>query len=58
MVYLDGAMQEVPVHERRSLGRGDELHGPAVVEEQSSCVIFKRGQVARVDDAGNLRISL
>jgi hypothetical protein len=29
-----------------------------VVEEQSSCVIFKRGQVARVDDAGNLRISL
>jgi N-methylhydantoinase A len=58
MVYLDGAMEKVPVRQRLALKRGDELHGPAVVEEQSSCVIFKRGQVARVDDAGNLRISL
>jgi N-methylhydantoinase A len=58
MVYLDGAMEKVPVRQRLALGRGDELQGPAVIEEQSSCVIFKRGQVARVDDTGNLRISL
>jgi N-methylhydantoinase A len=57
-VYIDGHMQSLPVYQRRELAVNDTIHGPAVIEEPSSCVIFKLGQSASVDDIGNLNIQL
>ena len=57
-VYIDGAMQPLPTYQRASLTAHAVIEGPAIIEEQSSCLIFKAGQVARTDAAGNLRITL
>jgi N-methylhydantoinase A len=57
-VYIDGAMQAVPVYRRTSIGLGTSLNGPAIIEEQSSCLVIKPGQTARADTTGNLRITL
>ena len=51
-------MQSVPVYQRAQLAVGDRVEGPAIVEEQSSCVVFNRGHTAQVDRAGNLRIAM
>lgn len=57
-VYVDGKMQALPVYRRADLGADVRVEGPAIIEEQSSCLIFKAGQTARVDPVGNLRIAL
>ena len=57
-LYLDGAFRQLPVYRRRDLPVGAELQGPAVIEEQSSCVVLGAGDTARVDDALNLLIEL
>jgi N-methylhydantoinase A len=57
-VYIDGKMQTLPVYQRHQLAANATIQGPAVIEEPSSCVIFKQGQSARVDDIGNLNIHL
>jgi N-methylhydantoinase A len=57
-VYVDGRMQPLPIHQRADLNVGDQVHGPAIIEEQSSCLIFKSGQTASIDEVGNLRIAL
>jgi N-methylhydantoinase A len=57
-VYVDGKMQALPVYRRAELGADIRVDGPAIIEEQSSCLIFKAGQTARVDPVGNLRIAL
>jgi N-methylhydantoinase A len=57
-VYIDGHMQSLPVYLRSELAVNDTIHGPAVIEEPSSCVIFKLGQSASVDHIGNLNIQL
>ena len=57
-VYIDGAMQALPTFQRSALAAGSVINGPAIIEEQSSCIIFKTGQTARIDPAGNLRIAL
>ena len=57
-VYIDGRMQALPTYQRSDLAPLAVLAGPAIIEEQSSCLIFKAGQTARIDAVGNLRISL
>jgi N-methylhydantoinase A len=57
-VYIDGRMQALPTYQRSSLAPLAAIAGPAIIEEQSSCLIFKAGQTARIDAVGNLRISL
>jgi N-methylhydantoinase A len=57
-VYIDGRMQALPTYQRSDLAPLAVLAGPAIIEEQSSCLIFKVGQTARIDAVGNLRISL
>jgi N-methylhydantoinase A len=51
-------MQALPVYQRSQLAAHATIQGPAVIEEPSSCVIFKQGQSASVDDIGNLNIHL
>jgi N-methylhydantoinase A len=57
-VYMDGRMQQLPVYQRAQLAAGQQVQGPAIVEEQSSCIIFNSGQTASIDATGNLRIAL
>ena len=57
-VYVDGHMQPLPIYQRATLASNAVIEGPAIIEEQSSCLIFKTGQTARIDAAGNLRITL
>jgi N-methylhydantoinase A len=57
-VYIDGRMHALPTYQRTQLVADSVVVGPAIIEEQSSCLIFKAGQTARIDAVGNLRISL
>ncbi len=57
-VYIDGRMQALPTYQRTQLVADSVITGPAIIEEQSSCIIFKAGQTARIDAIGNLRIAL
>ncbi len=57
-VYIDGRMQDLPTFQRTQLVMDSVVTGPAIIEEQSSCIIFKAGQTARIDAVGNLRIAL
>jgi N-methylhydantoinase A len=47
---------EATIYERARLGAGDELDGPAVVEEEAASTLVFPGQRLRVDDYGNLVI--
>ncbi len=55
-VYFDGWV-DAGVYDRARLGAGDEVSGPAVLEEFSSTVPLHPGFTARVDDHGNLLIT-
>ena len=57
-VWVDGQMRALPVYLRDSLAQSDRIEGPAIIEEPSSCLIFKAGQQATVDANGNLNIHL
>jgi N-methylhydantoinase A len=52
-----GDWVDTPVFDRASLGSGDVVEGPAVLEEFSSTVPLHPGFTARVDDYGNLVIT-
>jgi N-methylhydantoinase A len=54
-VYFDEWVQ-AGVYDRARLGAGDEVEGPAVLEEFSSTVPVHPGHRARVDEFGNLLI--
>ena len=44
------------MYERASLGRGDRVAGPAIVEQPDTTVLVPEGDVADVDRFGNLLI--
>jgi N-methylhydantoinase A len=49
---------ETPVYHGRTLGRGEDIHGPAVIELGTTTVPIHAGQVARRDGLGNLVLDL
>lgn len=51
-----GRVVDVRVHRRPTLGAGAEVTGPALVSAPDTTVFLPTGSVARVDEAGNLRI--
>jgi N-methylhydantoinase A len=52
----DGEFVECPVYDRRRLGAGHLVAGPAVVEQFDSTTLIHPGQRAEVDDLGFLLI--
>ncbi len=44
----------VPVYDRATLGAGDELRGPAIVELAEATCVVRPGWGGRVDDTGTL----
>ncbi|UQX90086.1 hydantoinase/oxoprolinase family protein [Jatrophihabitans telluris] len=56
-VCFDEGYQPADLYWRPDLAPGDEVRGPAIIEEFGSTVPLHPGFVARVDDFGNLLIS-
>jgi N-methylhydantoinase A len=55
-IWLDGRPVPARVYERASLGHGDRVAGPAIVEQPDTTVLVAEGEAARVDRFGNLLI--
>jgi N-methylhydantoinase A len=53
-----GGFVETTVYQRDRLGPGDEVRGPAVVEEEGSTLVIGPGGIARVARTGNLVVTL
>jgi N-methylhydantoinase A len=51
-----GGVRRIDVVERRSLGAGDRLPGPLVIEEPATTVLVLPGQTVLVDELANLVI--
>jgi N-methylhydantoinase A len=56
LVLIDGAQTECPVYARERLHPGDRLAGPALAVSVDSTCLLLGGQVAEVDELGNLLI--
>ncbi len=57
-VDLDGERREVRIFERGVLENGEELEGPAVVEENDSTTLLQYGDRARVLADGSLHVQV
>jgi N-methylhydantoinase A len=53
-----GGFVETVVYDRYRLGIGDEIEGPAVVEEEGSTLVVGPGATARVAATGNMVLTL
>ena len=53
-----GGFTETTVYDRYRLAVGDELAGPAVVEEAGSTLVVPAGATARVAPSGNIVMTL
>ncbi|WP_194915613.1 hydantoinase/oxoprolinase family protein [Catenulispora rubra] len=56
-VWFDDAPVDAAIHDRRTLRRGDRVHGPAVIEEYGSTVPVHPGFTCDVDRWGNLLLT-
>jgi len=57
-VYFEGGYHVSSIHERRRLNPGQQIDGPAVIEQVDSTTILSPGDRAQVDPYGNLIITL
>jgi N-methylhydantoinase A len=55
-VTLDGKSVSANVYDRRAIASGQAVTGPALIEQMDSSTLVLPGDVARVDDDGNLVI--
>jgi N-methylhydantoinase A len=53
-----GGFTETAVYDRYRLGVGDEIQGPAVIEEEGSTLVVGPGATARVAPTGNMVVTL
>ena len=56
--YLEDCFPQTPVYPRDRLMAGAELTGPALVEEHASTTVVAPGDALRVDDHGNLVMTI
>jgi len=58
-VYFErGGWAEAAVYRREGLLAGNVIRGPALVEEHASTTVVQPGDSLRVDEYGNLVISI
>ena len=58
-VWFDGeAAMDTPIYDRALLAAGQELSGPAVIEQLDATTLLAPGDQARIDDFGNLHVEL
>lgn len=53
-----GDFVSTPVYRRDLLKNGNEIHGPALIEEHASTTVVQPGDTLKVDLYGNLQISI
>jgi N-methylhydantoinase A len=53
-----GKRLRVPIFEREALAPGSALDGPAIIEEDYSNTVVGPNQTLRIDDFGNLIITI
>jgi N-methylhydantoinase A len=60
VVYFEeaGDFVDTTLYERRGLGSGAELEGPAIIEQTDTTVVLPPGAAGRVDDALNVVIAV
>jgi N-methylhydantoinase A len=56
-VVMNGEFVDLPAYRRSELSYGHTITGPAVMEEQSSSLVFPAGWLAEVDVEGNVRVT-
>jgi N-methylhydantoinase A len=52
--WFEGGRQPVPIHDRRRMGAGSTLEGPAIVEFPESTCVLRPGWRGEVDEVGSL----
>ncbi len=58
MVYADGARHEAAIYDRLALETGAVIAGPAILEQPDTTIFIDPGLEARVDQFGNLVVTL
>jgi N-methylhydantoinase A/oxoprolinase/acetone carboxylase beta subunit len=53
-----GRYEQAPVYDRKALGPGSTVNGPAIIEERESTTVIDRGDRLRVDKLGCLVVTL
>jgi len=56
--WFDGRYQDVAVWDRYALAPGDEITGPAIIEEREATTVIAAGDRITIDDSLNLRIAV
>jgi 5-oxoprolinase (ATP-hydrolysing)/N-methylhydantoinase A len=57
-IFIEDALIEAQVYSRYALQPGDEIKGPAIVQEHESTTVIPTGDVLTVDQDLNLRIAI
>jgi N-methylhydantoinase A/oxoprolinase/acetone carboxylase beta subunit len=57
-VWLDGAWSDLAVFDFAALASGQALHGPAIVESETTTVLLRAGDTGRFDARGWLEIEV
>ena len=56
--FRDGGWADTPIYKRDSLRSGNFIAGPALIEEHASTTVIQPRDELRVDELGNLQISI
>ncbi len=56
--WFDGEIRSCPVFRWDELGARQEINGPAFIESEETTVVVYPGQYGRIDELGNVRISV
>ncbi|MFC0407466.1 hydantoinase B/oxoprolinase family protein [Roseomonas elaeocarpi] len=56
--WFEGGWSEATVYDRYALRQGDEISGPAIIEEREATTIVPPGDAVSVDESLNLRIRI
>ena len=56
--FRAGGWADTPVYIRERLLAGNEIAGPALIEEHASTTVVQPGDSLRVDELGNLQIDI
>jgi N-methylhydantoinase A len=57
-VWFDDGWHDTPIYRREGLAPGTTLGGPAIVEQLDTTTLIEPGDRARVDQLGNLEITV
>ena len=55
-VFFEGEYRKVPIYDRKKLQPGNELIGPAIIEEYASSTVVPSGKIVYIDEYKNIII--